>query len=68
MDNKKCKCGKIMIKRYTGFALTSYPPQYPWYWWCKCGNTLTGSVDIGKTEEELYEMAWEELNKENQNG
>ena len=63
-QTKRCpKCGKKMIKRYENYVLTSYPPQYPWYWWCKCGYTEEGGIDKGITIEELYDKLWEETNR-----
>ena len=56
-------CGKKMIKRYTGQVLTSYPPQYPWYWWCGCGETRDGGIEQGKTEEQLAKEEWEKANE-----
>jgi len=62
-ENKICqKCNSKMIKRSTGVVLTSYPPQYPWYWWCGCGHTERGGVERGKTNEEIAHEEWEKLN------
>jgi len=58
------QCGKRMIKRYEPRMLASYPPQYPWFWWCKCGHTEAGGVDRGMTDEEVHERLWEEANDE----
>jgi len=52
-----------MIKRYESRVLASYPPQYPWFWWCKCGHTEEGGIDRGMTIEEVYERLWEEANQ-----
>ena len=57
------RCGKRMIKRYEPRVLASYPPQYPWFWWCKCGHTEEGGIDRGMTNEEVYERLWEEANR-----
>lgn len=56
-------CGKKMIKRYANYVLTSYPPQYPWSWWCACGHTEPGGIERGKTDEEILEERWNEENK-----
>ena len=58
------KCGKKMIKRYRNEIYPTYPAQYPWYWWCKCGHTEEGGVERGLTEDEYYEKLWEEENAE----
>jgi hypothetical protein len=65
-DNMVCpKCGKKMIKQYTNTALTTYPPQYPWSWWCGCGYTAEGGVEKGKTTEQMSREAWEAINANN---
>ena len=57
----KCtKCNSNMIKRYENRVLCSYPPQYPWYWWCKCGNKEQGGTERGTTTEELYDIKWKQ--------
>lgn len=56
-------CGKKMIKRYANYVLTSYPPQYPWDWWCACGHTELGGVDRGQTDEEILKERWEQENR-----
>jgi len=62
------QCGKRMIKRYKPCILASYPPQYPWFWWCRCGYTEDGGFDRGMTEEEIYERLWEEVQGRNDSG
>lgn len=57
-----CECGKKMIKRSSNIVLTSYPPQYPWYWWCGCGKTREGGVTRGTTEAEIAQRDWERKN------
>ena len=58
-----CKsCGRQMVRRYTGTVLTSYPAQYPWYWWCACGQTAEGGVERGLTEDEEARRSWQRLN------
>ena len=42
-----------MIKRFSGIVCDSNPQQYPWYWWCSCGNTEKGAVEYGKTKEQI---------------
>jgi hypothetical protein len=66
METKTCpKCGKKMIKRYTNEVLTSYPPQYPWNWWCGgCGHTERGGIERGRSMEDGYQQAWEAANKD----
>jgi len=56
----KCKkCGKQgMLKRYENRILTSIPPQYPWYWWCSCGNTQEGGIEEGIMASEIYKKSW----------
>ncbi len=62
---RRCpKCGKKMIKRYENRVLATYPPRYPWYWWCKCGHTEEGGFDIGLTIEDFYDKMWEVENKD----
>ncbi len=62
-EKKKCpKCGKKMIKRDTRTIFTSYPAQYPWYWWCGCKHTEKGGVRRDLTEDELCQKEWEEAN------
>jgi len=56
-------CGKKMVKKYRGYELTSYPPQRPWDWWCRCGHVEEGGVDRGMTSEEFYGELWEEANR-----
>lgn len=61
-DTKPCKCGKKMIKRFSGMVLMSNPPQYPWDWWCGgCGTHERGGVDVPatETEEQRAQKAWE---------
>ena len=68
VETKKCpKCGKNMIKRYRTTFLT-YPPQYLWEWWCKCGYRQAGGIERGMTVEEVYEKLWEEVNKARKGG
>jgi len=55
-------CGSKMIKRYENYVLTTYPPQYPWYWWCGCGHTEPGGVERGMTAEEIDRIEWEIIN------
>lgn len=52
------KCGKNMIRRYTGQMMTSYPPQEPWVWWCACGMQKPGGVIVEKSQDELAKAAW----------
>jgi hypothetical protein len=60
----KCKkCGSEMVKAYSNIVLTSYPPQYPWYWYCGCGHTEDGGIERGKTYEEQLREEWENKNK-----
>jgi hypothetical protein len=63
VDKQCSECNKKMIKRYDNRVFASNPPQYPWYWWCGCGNTESGGVERGKTEEETYMEIWENENK-----
>ena len=63
MKTKVCPvCGKKMIKRYKDYVLMSYPPQYPWYWWCGCGHEEPGGVERGIAAEEMVMAAWREIN------
>lgn len=63
--SKACpECGKLMIRRWTGTELLTYPPGYPWYWWCGCGHEEEGGVERAKTEEEIARKEWEALNRE----
>jgi len=59
----KCpKCDKEMIKRPTGNILCTYPPQFPWNWWCGgCNHYEQGGVDRGKTDDEIYREEWQKL-------
>ena len=63
-ETKECPgCNKKMIKRYQNRVLTSYPPQYPWDWWCGgCGLVGEGGIDEGMTQEEMYQKEWENAN------
>jgi len=62
-EGPKCpKCGMKMIKRYEGYVLTLYPAQYPWYWWCGCGHTEEGGIEVGETEPQSARKEWEILN------
>jgi len=58
------ECGKKMIKRYENYIYPTNPPQRPWYWWCGCGYREDGGIDMGFTEEEIYRLEWEIVNKE----
>lgn len=62
-----CDCGKRMVPRYTGMCLTSYPEQYPWYWWCACGKEKPGGVEVAHTEEDIVRKQWEEANRSGMN-
>jgi hypothetical protein len=42
--------------------MTSFPPQYRYYWWCGCGKTVKGGTERGKTEEEVALKEWKILN------
>ncbi len=55
-------CGKRMIQRASDLVLTSYPPQYPWDWWCGCGHTERGGVTVGQTREQVDRARWEAVN------
>jgi len=60
----KClACGMKMIRRSTGVDLLSYPPQYPWNWWCGCGHTVEGGVERAVFLEDSFQEAWERLNQ-----
>ncbi len=63
-ETKKCpKCDKNMIKRDGSIVLTSYPPQYPWHWWCGgCGHVEKGGIRSGQTSDEIYQKEWERAN------
>lgn len=64
VETNPCECGKIMIKRYQPIVLATYPPQYPWFWWCAgCGRTAEGGVERGITADEAYRTAWEKANE-----
>lgn len=42
----KCpQCGKEMRKVYTGEEVKFVPPEYPWNWVCKCGESMFGGMD-----------------------
>ena len=56
------KCNSQMIKRYENRVLTTYPPQYPWYWWCGCGHEEGGGIERCTTEEEAAMMSWKAVN------
>lgn len=62
-DTRPCKCGKKMIKRYTGMVLMSNPPRYSFDWWCGCGNTEVGGSDAPQmeSEDERYRKIWESV-------
>lgn len=63
-ETKICPiCGKKMIKRYHNHDYPTSPVQYPWYWWCGCGNTEQGGVDRGKTDKEIAREEWKEINE-----
>ena len=62
---KECpKCGKMMIQERSNYVLTSNPPQYPWTWWCGCGHTEAGGVEIPKvtSAQEVLRERWERVN------
>ncbi|RTK93076.1 hypothetical protein EKI60_06580 [Candidatus Saccharibacteria bacterium] len=60
---KQCPiCHKKMIKEYANYVLTSYPPQYPWHWYCGCGHTEDGGIERGITQEEVTRKQWEKAN------
>lgn len=52
-----------MIQQFDDIVLCSYPPQYPWHWWCGCGNTERGGILRGKTQEQFARESWEEANQ-----
>jgi len=60
------KCGKKMIKRYEDYILPTNPPQYPWYWWCRCGHTERGGIEEVRNMEQIYRLLWRGVNKEGQ--
>ena len=57
------KCHSKMIKRYTNQVLLSYPPQYPWYWWCGCGERKEGGTEQGKSDDEMSYDEWKKVNE-----
>ena len=59
---KKCpNCGEVMIKRSRQYMLLTYPPQYPWDWWCGgCDIYVEGGTERGRTAEELYMEKWKQ--------
>lgn len=64
IERTLCECGKWMIKRSTGFAYMTYPPQYPMEWWCACGKTKSAETIRGKTNEELNKEQWDKANEQ----
>ncbi len=63
-QTKPCQCGKKMILRKTGMCLTTYPAQYPTYWFCAgCGTREEGPTLRDKTDLEIETEAWEEANR-----
>ena len=66
-ETKKCfECGKNMIQKDTAMALLSMPPQYPWIWWCFCGNTEEGGVRRGTSEADVNIEKWRQANQEDE--
>jgi len=51
---------KKMIKRYEGYGLGR---NFPYYWWCGCGNRIDGGVDVAQTEEEMAREHWKTINE-----
>jgi hypothetical protein len=51
-------CGARMIRRSSGIALPTDPPQYPWSWWCGCGHAEAGGVERTTTDEEAAMDRW----------
>jgi hypothetical protein len=63
IETKPCpQCGKKMIKRYNRI-LPSYPPLYPWEWWCGCGHVEEGGCERGSTLEEQSMSLWKAANQ-----
>ena len=55
-----------MIKRYVECIFPTYPPKYPYYWWCGCGYREEGGADE-EIDESLYKEIWKIINKERKN-
>ena len=63
METKTCpKCGKQMIRRYRDYVLLTYPVQRPWDWWCGCGYSEEGGIELDKTEDQIVREQWEIVN------
>ena len=63
ITSRRCPtCGKRMIHRQAQYVLASNPAQYPWVWWCACGQVEHGGVVRGKTEEDYSREEWERAN------
>jgi len=58
MSEKICpKCGMKMLKRYNYWASST-----PRYWWCGCGYTEEGGLEVRMGELQLVREKWERLN------
>ena len=63
METKPCpECGKFMICRYANYALLTWPPQFPWSWWCGCGHTEYGGIKVDELPEDTLMRQWEAAN------
>ena len=63
-DTRPCTCGKLMILRWAGMVLTSYPAQYPTVWFCgECGDSEAGPtiMDVSPHYDDF--IRWAEANK-----
>ena len=53
------QCGRQMTKRYEDRVLLTDPPQYPWYWWCRCGHVEVGGMDRERRGDEEVYFTWD---------
>jgi len=64
-DEKERRCSKCdswMVKEHTGFSSPYDPKKYPYIWWCGCGNSEEGGVELEKTPQERLREHWERMN------
>lgn len=63
-DTKLCPaCGKFMVRWYTDRILRTCLAPPPWTWRCGCGYQERGSVECGKTTDDLFRETWEAANR-----
>jgi hypothetical protein len=55
-------CYARMIMRYVSRPVQT-PPEYPWYWWCACGNTEPGNTEPGRVDNEEALRRWRAENR-----